>query len=151
MFGKRATQVGTELRPGSGYPPVLHSGGDIDQGMQSVEPQENTSQPTAYETIVAFMQPGESLQALAFSDPGGLNAIPESLLDHVLTPFEAARYMQSWSILGGYGNVSSYAMLAWTNLRVIWVTQSDGQTTLHAAPITPPAFGSVFRCDMPGG
>ena len=111
------------------------------------------AQPSAFETLTSFLRAHETLQAVAFSDSERtkLGAIPESLLDRVLHPLEAAPYMQSWSLLGGFGNPSSYAMTAWTNQRLLWVTQYDGRTSLHSAPLSPPATGSTFQCQMPGG
>lgn len=103
--------------------------------------------------MISFMRAHETLQAIAFSDSERteLGAVPSSLLDRVLHPLEAAAHMQSWSVLGTYGNPSRYAMTAWTDQRVLWVTQYDGRTTLHSAPLWPPALGSPCRCQMPGG
>ena len=120
--------------------------------MQSLGPKERALAPTASESLHYFMQAGEFLEAVAFSDTDfpGPRAIPQAVLNRVLTPSEANAHMQSWSLLGGFGSVESYAMTAWTNQRVIWVTQYDGRTTLHSAPRLPPAFGQAFRCEMPG-
>ena len=125
-----------------------HSVGHL-HSMQSLS---SGKKQTAYESLTFFLKTNEVLQAVAFSDERSeFDAIPAALLNRVLTPFEAAGHMHSWSLLGGFGRVKSYAMTAWTNQRVIWVTQYDGQTTLHSAPLVPPAFGSTFKCGMPGG
>ena len=124
--------------------------------MQSSELEAGERAPTAFESLESFMQiqAGETLRALAFSQPGvspSMEGVPEILLDRILRPDEAAPHMNSWSLLGGFGNPKSYAMTAWTNHRVIWVTQYDGSTSLDSAPLRPPLFAQPFRCRMPGG
>jgi hypothetical protein len=96
---------------------------------------------------------GEKLQAVAFSRTRGpaLTQIPDKCLDVVLTPEQADGHMQTWSLLHGIGNVKSYAMMAWTDQRIMWVTQFAGCTTLHSAPLAPPPFGARFHAEMPGG
>ena len=108
--------------------------------------------PSAYETLTGFLEQGEQIEAMVFSKVphSAAQGIPNGALDRVLSPFEAAGYMHTWSLLGGFGEVVSYAMLAWTNKRLVWVTQYDGRTTLHAAPISRPVLGSHFTCQMPG-
>ena len=123
------------------------------RSMQSLELAAEARAPTAFECLQAFLQirAGETLEAIAFSDPDDFAvSIPKTLLDRILKPEEAAAHMNSWSLLGGHGNVKSYAMAAWTNQRFIWVTQYDGSTSLHSAPLQPPLFGQPFRCEMPG-
>ena len=136
-------------------PPTKHQKGGANHlnSMQSSEFEAGDRARTALESLHSFMQiqAGETLQALAFSQPeGGLSmeGIPETLLDRILRPDEAAPHMHSWALLGGFG---SYAMTAWTNHRVIWVTQYDGSTSLDSAPLRPPLFAQPFRCLMPGG
>ena len=125
--------------------------------MQSVRLEQGEQAPMAFDCLQSFMQTqaGERLEALAFSKPeaitGKLPPIPITLLDRILKPDEAKAHMNSWSLLGNAGHVKSYAITAWTNHRIIWVTQYDGITSLHAAPRGPPRFGQAFRCEMPGG
>ena len=110
--------------------------------------------PKASETLRSFVRggDGEKLQAVAFSQAcaPALEQIPKQFLNVVLTPEEADEHMQTWSLLHGVGDVESYAMTAWTNQRVMWVTQSAGSTTLHSAPLAPPPFRARFHAKMPG-
>ena len=111
--------------------------------------------PNASETLRSFVRggDGEKLQAVAFSRTRGpaLTHIPDPFLDVVLTPEQADRHMKTWSLLHSIGEVQSYAMTAWTDQRIMWVTQFAGSTTLHSAPLAPPPFGAHFHAQMPGG
>ena len=125
--------------------------------MQSLELETEARAPTALASLKSFMQieAGERLEAIAFSNPEGFvqeprRRIPKTLMDRILKPEEAAAHMDSWPLLGQHGNPKSYAMAAWTNQRFIWVTQFDGSTSLHSAPLRPPLFGTPFLCEMPG-
>ena len=55
--------------------------------------------------------------------------------------------MKSWSFWGGYGAPQCYAIYAWSNQRVFWVTQYDGSTSLNFAPRIP----IDTMPSMPGG
>ena len=111
----------------------------------------------AWDDLMGFLEPGETVQALVFGEygwggyreedlPPGAN-VPKSQQGRVVTPSIARPWMKGWSFYGGYGAPTCHATYVWTNRRLIWVTQYDGSTTLDAAPRNP------VDCipDMPGG
>ena len=126
-----------------------------------------SEQQTAYGELLAFLEPGEVVQALVFGAFGwgslgeedeeddwmGYHEdtlpepIPRELRGKVLTLEQAQPHMQCWSFYGGYGAPMAYATYVWTDRRVIWVTQYDGSTNLDSMPRSPVACIP----DMPGG
>ena len=119
----------------------------------------------AWNELIEFLEEGETLESLVFGawgwgcapaegedweegygEPGDM-PVPADKRGRVLAPDEAKPLMDGWSFYGGYGAPDCYATYAWTNKRVIWVTQYDGATSLDAAPRNP------IPCipDMPGG
>ena len=121
----------------------------------------------AYSELLAYLEPGEVVEAIVFGafgwgswdeDDEGSNAmgyqedmlkefIPWNKRGKLLTLEEAKPHMQCWSFDGGYGAPECYATYVWTNQRVIWVTQYDGSTCLDSMPRNPVACVP----DMPGG
>lgn len=108
----------------------------------------------AYDDIQELLNADEVIEAVVFGDWGWSGfgepepaSVPKDARGVVLTPSEAASYMEGWSFYGGYGAPNCYATYIWTNQRVIWVTQYDGSTNLDHAPRNPIAG----MPNMPGG
>ena len=82
-----------------------------------------------------------------FRKSNDMAGVPESLQGKLLSIEDARPMMLGWSYDCGYGAPECYATYAWTEKRVIWVTQYDGSTSLDSAPRNP------MDCipDMPGG
>lgn len=120
----------------------------------------------AYQELRELFEPGEHLVAVVFG-PWGWGSppphpedpwkpgydepdpppVPFALRGKVLPPQEAEPLMEGWSFNGGYGAPMCYAIRAWTNKRVYWVTQYDGATCLDSALRDP----TDEMPDMPGG
>lgn len=111
----------------------------------------------AWNDLMEFLEPGETVQALVFGEYGwgGYSeedlpegaGVPKDQQGRVLSPSVARPLMKGWSFNGGYGAPECYATYIWTADRVIWVTQYDGSTRLDSAPRHPAACIP----DMPGG
>lgn len=120
----------------------------------------------AYQELKELFEPGEHLVAVVFG-PWGWGGppphpedpwkpgydepdpppVPFALRGKVLSPQEAEPLMEGWSFNGGHGAPKCYAVHAWTNKRVYWVTQYDGATRLNSALRDP----TDEMPDMPGG
>ena len=107
----------------------------------------------AYKDLKDFLQKDEKVEAIVFG-PWGWDGYeeseyspPEKRRNKVLTLRQAKPFMQGWSFYGGYGAPSCPAVYIWTNIRVIWVTEYDGSTTLNSAPRNP----CECKPEMPGG
>jgi hypothetical protein len=108
----------------------------------------------AYADLLDEMKEGEQIEAIVFGDWGWEgygepvpNPVPTTEKNKVLTIEQAKPYMKGWSFNGGTGAPQCYAVRIWTNQRVLWATQYDGDTHLDSAPRNP------IDCvpDMPGG
>jgi len=62
--------------------------------------------------------------------------VPFNIRGKVLTLEQAKPYMIDWDFYNGTG-VKAYATYIWTNQRIIFVTQYDGETELAAVPRNP--------------
>jgi len=108
----------------------------------------------AYEDLMKFLEEGESVEGIVFGEYGWggygeeeNHKVQKKNQGKLMTLAEAEPLMHGWTFYGGYGAPECNAIYAWTNKRVIWVTQYDGSTTLNSAPRHP------IDCDpsMPGG
>ena len=108
---------------------------------------------SAWDDLQKFLNDGEELEAIVFGEYGwgGYGEdevfVPSDKQGVILTPEESRPLMNGWEIYGGYGSPDCYAIYAWTNKRVIWVTQYDGSTSLDSAPRNP----EPVVPEMPGG
>jgi hypothetical protein len=98
----------------------------------------------AYEGLIEFLDEGEEVEAIVFGEWGWSGRgepdpppIPEEIRNIALSLEEAKPYMRGWEIYGGFGAPECYAMYAWTDSRIIWITQYDGATGLDCAPRNP--------------
>ena len=109
----------------------------------------------AAQDLADFLDDGEVVEGIVFGGwgwGGGFREpeeppVPESIQGAVLSVEEAVQYMHGWSFYGGLGSPDCYATYIWTDKRVIWVTQYDGETRLDSAPRHP----SDCMPDMSGG
>ena len=109
----------------------------------------------ALEELKAFLGEGEKVRGIVFGSWGagyGEPApppVPLEMRGKLLTLEAAAPMMKKWTFAGGgFGSPECYAMYAWTDRRVIWVTQNElGATWLDSAPRNPTAIMPI----MPGG
>ena len=140
---------------GFGQAPVKGEGQPIEE---FGEPVQQWKRKDAYLDLMEFLEPGETVLGIVFGEwgwggygeerlPEGAMGVPESLQGKLLSIEDARAMMQGWSYDCGYGAPECYATYAWTEKRVIWVTQYDGSTSLDSAPRNP------VDCvpDMPGG
>ncbi len=110
---------------------------------------------TAWTELNEYMDDGEVLKSIVFGEYGGGgwpqagegSKIPLDKQGVVLDPDEAKPLMQNWEADGGFGVPECHALYAWTNRRVVWITQYDGATGFNSAPRNP------IKCKpkMPGG
>lgn len=114
---------------------------------------------SAYEELLEFLRPDETVEAIVFGDfgwsgfaPGELGydeqdppPVPFDKRRIVMTLEQAKPYMQSWEFEGGFGAPECYETYVWTNQRVIFVSEYDGSTGLNSVPRNPiecdPRFG----------
>ena len=99
---------------------------------------------------------GESWEG-GYGEPGTEDRYKPSDNDPPPVPFDvrgklldrehAEPFMADWSFYGGYGSPECYAIYAWSDSWVAWVTQYDGATTLDKAPRNP----IDIMPSMPGG
>jgi hypothetical protein len=110
----------------------------------------------AYEELGKFLEKGEIVEAIVFGAygwdsaqrlPNIENPVPLDKIGVVMSLKEAKPFMMSWAFNGGYGLPDCYAVRIWTNMRVLWVTQYDGSTSLDSC------YRNPVNCipDMPGG
>ena len=109
----------------------------------------------AYEELMNFIPPEEEVLGIVFGKFGwgGFSEpdpppVPKELRGKVLTIEEAKPLMQGWTFETGYGGPDTYAVYAWIETHVIFVTQYDGATWLEAVPRNP--TGGIMP-KMPGG
>jgi len=109
---------------------------------------------SAYEDLLSKLREGEVVEAVVFGQWGWdgykepePNPIPIDRRNKVLSFGEAKQYMKEWSFESKGGAPECYAVYVWTNFRVFWVTEYDGDTTLNSMPRNP------IDCEpyMPGG
>lgn len=120
----------------------------------------------AYEELIAKLADGEKIEKIIFGPWSWGTApshpedkwelgygepdpppVPFDLRGKLLDIDVARPLMSKWSFDGGYGAPDCYAIFAWSNLRVFWVTQYDGSTSLDSAPRNP----ETCMPGMPGG
>lgn len=120
----------------------------------------------AADDLIGLLNKDEKLEAIVFG-PWGWGSTPREGENWELgygepksppVPFEhrgnllsfeeAKPFMESWSFYGSFGAPACYAIYAWSNKRVFWVTQYDGSTGLCWAPRHPT---DNLIPDMPGG
>lgn len=95
---------------------------------------------SAADELVAFLRPGEIIEAVAFGTWPRFFSVecPASPpRDRPMSWAAAKKHMAGWSINGGFGGAESFPLLVWTNFRVIWVHEYDGSTRLAGAPRNP--------------
>jgi len=97
---------------------------------------------TAYDELIEYLDDDEEISCLIFGGWGGysddhLGRIPPDKIGVIMSLEEAKPYMQTWEFWGGYGAPECYAMYAWTNKRVIFVSEYDGSTQLNSVPNRP--------------
>lgn len=106
----------------------------------------------AYDEMMTSLKKNEWVEAVVLGKWGGIGPgddvykIPKRLMGRVLTREEAEPYMRGWSFEGGYGCAECPAVYVWTNMRVMYVAEYDGSTTLASVPRYPcvglPGFSS---------
>jgi len=108
----------------------------------------------AYEQLIEYLREDEVIEAIQFGEWGWggykepePNPIPHELFGKILTLESAEPYMRGWSIYGGFGSPECYSLNAYTNHRVIWITQYDGATGLDSMPRHPKGGNLPY---MPG-
>jgi hypothetical protein len=75
--------------------------------------------------------------------------IPADRRNVLMTREEAEPFLSkhSFSFYGGYGSPECFAIYAWTENYVLWITQYDGSTGINRAPRNPISV----QPSMPGG
>ena len=114
----------------------------------------------AYDDLLSELRDDEDVEGIVFGGWGwsyGTDELGYGEPDPPIVPFDkrgvvmsldrARPLMAGWSFYGSYGAPTCYAVTAWTNERVLWVTQYDGSTGLSSAERNPKDYWP----DMPGG
>lgn len=89
-----------------------------------------TDDPYAWEELLAVLQPGETIEAIVFGDPGGTYAnvddeakaqafVPVEFRRRLLSADEARRLMQRWRFSNEFAEGYPQRTVIWTNKRVI--------------------------------
>jgi len=103
----------------------------------------------AYKDLMAYLNKGENITAIVFGEWGGWDhqiackeeytrPVPVDMLNKRMTLAKAKPYLnKDWSFYGGYGGADCHSIYAWTNKRIIWVSEYDGATSLDSAPLKP--------------
>lgn len=106
----------------------------------------------AYEELLGYLDVGERIDSIVFGEFGWGShyrepspyPVPETFQGIVLSLADAKPLMDGWQFDGGFGAAECYPVYVWTDKRVIFVSEYDGNTRLNSVPRHPEATETYF-------